>query len=187
MEILLGGLIVLVLVLGVALLRLQRQNHIPTAEAPSIDSAGVADELSRTVRTELAHAMNTLADRSTKDREEALKLGADLIARAGGEQLGKRADIIDTSMKAMQDSVTGRLSELNLALQSLRSDNDKQLSSVETAVTALAKRTENLTDILSNSQKRGQWGERLAEDMLRAAGFVEGVNYEKQKQIDQEE
>ena len=184
MEILLGGLIVIVLVLGVALLRLQRQNHIPTAEAPSIDSAGVADELSRTVRTELAHAMNTLADRSTKDREEALKLGADLIARAGGEQLGKRADIIDTSMKAMQDSVTGRLSELNLALQSLRSDNDKQLSSVETAVTALAKRTENLTDILSNSQKRGQWGERLAEDMLRAAGFVEGVNYEKQKQIE---
>lgn len=184
MEILLGGLIVLVLVLGVALVRLQRQNHIPTAEAPSIDSAGVADELSRTVRTELAHAMNTLADRSTKDREEALKLGADLIARAGGEQLGQRADIIDTSMKAMQDSVTGRLSELNLALQSLRSDNDKQLSSVETAVTALAKRTENLTDILSNSQKRGQWGERLAEDMLRAAGFVEGVNYEKQKQID---
>lgn len=184
MEILLGGLIVLVLVLGVALVRLQRQNHIPTAEAPSIDSAGVADELSRTVRTELAHAMNTLADRSTKDREEALKLGADLIARAGGEQLGQRADIIDTSMKAMQDSVTGRLSELNLALQSLRSDNDKQLSSVETAVTALAKRTENLTDILSNSQKRGQWGERLAEDMLRAAGFLEGVNYEKQKQID---
>lgn len=184
MEILLGGLIVLVLVLGVALVRLQRQNHIPTAEAPSIDSTGVADELSRTVRTELAHAMNTLADRSTKDREEALKLGADLIARAGGEQLGQRADIIDTSMKAMQDSVTGRLSELNLALQSLRSDNDKQLSSVETAVTALAKRTENLTDILSNSQKRGQWGERLAEDMLRAAGFLEGVNYEKQKQID---
>ncbi len=184
MEILLGALIVLVLVLGVALLRLQRKNNIPTAEAPSIDSTGVADELSRTVRAELAQAMNTLADRSAKDREEALKLGADLIARAGGEQLGKRADIIDTSMKAMQDSVTGRLSELNLALQNLRSDNDKQLSSVETAVTALAKRTENLTDILSNSQKRGQWGERLAEDMLRAAGFLEGVNYEKQKQID---
>ncbi len=184
MEILLGALIVLVLVLGVSLVRLQRQNHIPAAEAPSIDSAGVADELSRTVRAELAQAMNTLADRSAKDREEALKLGADLIARAGGEQLGKRADIIDTSMKAMQDSVTGRLSELNLALQNLRSDNDKQLSSVETAVTALAKRTENLTDILSNSQKRGQWGERLAEDMLRAAGFLEGVNYEKQKQID---
>ncbi|MEC7435042.1 MAG: DNA recombination protein RmuC, partial [Actinomycetota bacterium] len=30
------------------------------------------------------------------------------------------------------------------------------------------------------SQKRGQWGERLAEDMIRAAGLVEGVNYSKQ-------
>ena len=43
---------------------------------------------------------------------------------------------------------------------------------------------DNLNDVLSNSQARGQWGERLAEDMLRAAGFVEGVNYEKQATID---
>ncbi|NBN90758.1 MAG: DNA recombination protein RmuC, partial [Actinobacteria bacterium] len=33
---------------------------------------------------------------------------------------------------------------------------------------------------LSSSQKRGQWGERVVEDMLRAVGFIEGVNYSKQ-------
>jgi DNA recombination protein RmuC len=37
--------------------------------------------------------------------------------------------------------------------------------------------------VLSSSQARGQWGERMAEDMLRAAGFVEGINYEKQDTI----
>ena len=31
---------------------------------------------------------------------------------------------------------------------------------------------------------RGQWGERMAEDVLRLAGFVENVNYRKQVQIE---
>ena len=31
---------------------------------------------------------------------------------------------------------------------------------------------------------RGQWGERMAEDVLRLAGFHENINYVKQNQID---
>ena len=31
---------------------------------------------------------------------------------------------------------------------------------------------------------RGQWGERMAEDVLRLAGFVENVNYVKQTQVE---
>jgi len=37
---------------------------------------------------------------------------------------------------------------------------------------------------LANPQARGQWGERMAEDVLRLAGFVENVNYRKQTQIE---
>jgi len=40
-----------------------------------------------------------------------------------------------------------------------------------------------LREALANPQRRGQWGERMAEDVLRLAGFVEGINYEKQKQL----
>ena len=32
-------------------------------------------------------------------------------------------------------------------------------------------------------QARGQWGERMADDVLRLAGFVEGVNYRKQTAV----
>ena len=34
------------------------------------------------------------------------------------------------------------------------------------------------------SKARGQWGERMAEDVLRLAGFIEHVNYEKQVSVD---
>jgi len=55
---------------------------------------------------------------------------------------------------------------------------------MDKAIAGLAQRTDNLNEVLSSSQKRGQWGERLAEDILRSAGFVEGQNYSKQATIE---
>ncbi len=37
-----------------------------------------------------------------------------------------------------------------------------------------------LREALAGTKSRGQWGERMAEDVLRAAGLVEHVNYRKQ-------
>ena len=45
----------------------------------------------------------------------------------------------------------------------------------------LARTTNALRAALASTKKRGQWGERMAEDVLRAAGFSEGINYQKQK------
>ena len=36
----------------------------------------------------------------------------------------------------------------------------------------------------SAATARGQWGERMAEDVLQLAGFLEGINYHKQREID---
>ena len=48
----------------------------------------------------------------------------------------------------------------------------------------LADSTRMLREALANPQARGQWGERMAEDVLRLAGFTEHVNYRKQTQVD---
>jgi DNA recombination protein RmuC len=41
--------------------------------------------------------------------------------------------------------------------------------------------TAALRDVLVSPSSRGQWGERLADDVLRAAGLVEGVSYVRQR------
>jgi len=48
----------------------------------------------------------------------------------------------------------------------------------------LSRTTTQLKEALASSKVRGQWGERMAEDVLRLAGFIEGVNYSKQKSLD---
>ena len=43
--------------------------------------------------------------------------------------------------------------------------------------------TQSLAQILSSSQARGQWGERMVEDILQLMGMVDGMNYLTQNTI----
>src|SRR5262249_24102290 len=45
--------------------------------------------------------------------------------------------------------------------------------------TELAATTQALRQALASPKARGQWGERMADDVLRAAGMIEGINYRK--------
>ena len=156
--------------------------------APVLDTAALRAEMSaelartvtETVNASLAGAMHQMSERARLDREESIKMAAEKIAVSGGEQLGARAEVIDTTLKTFVGQMGQRLDALSTELQQLRQINNTQYDNVGKAVEALARRTDNLSEILSSSQKRGQWGERVVEDMLRAVGFIEGVNYSKQ-------
>ena len=73
------------------------------------------------------------------------------------------------------------------------SDDDRKRSFGELAhelrrqhegLSALTEHTQQLREALSSQKTRGQWGERMAEDVLRLAGFLEGVNYRRQATLE---
>ena len=185
--------VVIVLVAAVAALLYRQQSgavsgDVGATETNAIDTAALREDLSRelshtvnaTVANTVNQAMAQLSERARLDREESIKIAAESIAKSGGEQLGTRAQVIDTTLQNLATQMGQRLDALNTELNQLRQVNNTQYDNVGKAVEALARRTDNLNEILSNSQKRGQWGERVVEDMLRAAGFIENVNYSKQ-------
>ena len=47
------------------------------------------------------------------------------------------------------------------------------------SVGVLSETTTQLRQILSSSQSRGQWGERMVEDILNFIGLSEGINFDK--------
>ena len=61
--------------------------------------------------------------------------------------------------------------------------NAQHLGQLASSVSTLSQTTSHLRDALASQKARGQWGERMAEDVLRLAGFVEGINYHKQRAI----
>jgi len=102
------------------------------------------------------------------------------------QTLEEKKQLIDHQLERMN----GELEQLGELMQSLERDRAEkfgelaqqlQASGAQTA--ALLQATSTLREALVNSKTRGQWGERMAEDVLRMAGFIENVNYSKQKTV----
>ena len=79
------------------------------------------------------------------------------------------------------------VSDLVSTLRNERAEQDGRFTSglnhTLEATAKLADTTQFLREALASPKARGQWGERMAEDVLRAAGFVEGINYSKQQTL----
>ncbi|MFM8563083.1 MAG: DNA recombination protein RmuC [Acidimicrobiia bacterium] len=187
-------IIIALLVVAIALMAVNLRK--PTAPASSaageslsradIESAlasAQADALTR-MMDQMRHEREAIADEARKAQNDLLALATENIVKQGIDQFGTKAESIDKGLRTVADQVTARMQEIDRAIDELRESNSRQYGTVEQAVATLSKRTDNLREVLSNSQARGQWGERLAEDMLRAAGFHEGINYQKQSTID---
>jgi DNA recombination protein RmuC len=79
-----------------------------------------------------------------------------------------------------------QLHQLAESVRSLGSDTMFELGRVQSSLSAqadvaaqLRTTTADLREALANSNARGQWGERMADDVLRLAGLLPNVNYVK--------
>jgi hypothetical protein len=57
----------------------------------------------------------------------------------------------------------------------------ERLNKAANVTKELMETTQDLRQALSGTKSRGNWGERMAEDVLKLAGLIEGINYQKQK------
>ena len=191
------ALVAVIAVLVVVVLLQSRKTPAAPAVVPAEPTAQVdiAGPVSLATQQALNDALRSLAAQANEEREQILKqarddreqimrMATEMITKASGEELGKRAEVLDATMQGVKTDVNTRLNELNAELQKLRDSSSTQYGHMDKAIAGLTQRTENLNEVLSSSQKRGQWGERLAEDILRSAGFVEGQNYSKQATIE---
>lgn len=122
----------------------------------------------------------------TRSSEQFLQLAETRLSaqtKQGETSLDARKRLIDETVQ----QITQRLTEVGTVLQTLEKDRRQSHGSLvqhleQTARTTaeLQATTAQLREALANPQRRGQWGERMAEDVLRLAGFIEGINYTKQ-------
>lgn len=82
---------------------------------------------------------------------------------------------MDVHQREIRKAETDRVKEFTAIVESL--EQHKNLTS------ELKASTDTLAQVLSNNQRRGEWGERIIEDLLTANGLVEGVHFAKQKKL----
>ena len=105
--------------------------------------------------------------------------------RATGELDGKKA-VIDQQLGAMTFEL-GKVGDLVKSLEADRRSAFGQLANElqrqHEGLNSLTENTRQLREALASQKVRGQWGERMAEDVLHLAGFLEGINYRRQSTL----
>ncbi len=78
-------------------------------------------------------------------------------------------EMIQKLEKELQEAEKGRIASFSRLSESI----EKQMKQIDRLTTT----TEALGKVLSNNQMRGQFGEQVADNLLKMAGFVKGTDY----------
>jgi DNA recombination protein RmuC len=145
-------------------------------------------------RSVAASASGQLRHQASAEREAMVRAAVDTVVTVAGDRLGAHAEAGSRELRTRHEQfdqrvgeVRGelaRVAELVAALQRERAEQQGRVESRLAEVAAVGARlvdtTQSLREALANPRARGQWGERMADDVLRAAGLVEGISYRKQ-------
>ncbi len=149
-----------------------------------IDRVRELDEMALRLKESFAAiSYQALRDNS----EQFLNLAHETLrsqARSGEQTLDAKKQLIDQSLEVIGKEI-GRVHEL---VGQLEKDREQKFGELSQQLKGAAEQTARLHDTaeqlraaLANTRIRGQWGERMAEDVLRMSGFIEGINYLKQR------
>lgn len=103
------------------------------------------------------------------------------------KDLASKKELIDATLTQMKTE----LDKVHTTMQTLEKDREKKYTELTSHLKhsteqtqSLLNTTNQLKSALASTKTRGAWGERMAEDVLRLTGLIEGVNYAKQKSQD---
>ncbi|MCI0596253.1 MAG: DNA recombination protein RmuC [candidate division Zixibacteria bacterium] len=166
------------------------------------EAKAVAQELLAQTQAEKLADLNSIIDNLkvsfdalslnalTRNTDQFMKLAQQTLSgqtQAGGKELEGKKQLIDQTLEGMKSE----LARVKDCIQAYEKDRENKFGEIAAQLKATAENNRRLQEtadqlklVLANSKTRGQWGERMAEDVLRLAGFMEGINYRKQRLLE---
>jgi DNA recombination protein RmuC len=146
-----------------------------------------AEKNLQTMEKELTDKFSTISlDALSKNSAEFLRLAEEKLKSQtveGMKDLEGKKGLIDKSLTEMDKT----LSDVKQKIEAVDKGNveiSTLIKKHEDVTLKLKDTTDHLKQALASSKKRGEWGERMAEDIINLVGMVEGVNYIKQKTLE---
>ena len=146
----------------------------------------IKDEMEKSFKALSFEIANQSSDQLIKRSKEMY----DTKTSESSADLEGKKKLIDQSLTSMAKDMQERMEKVQKLMTDINQNVPAKYGQVSEAIGNISKQneilrqtTESLKIALSGSQQRGQWGERMADDILRVAGFIEGKNYLKQTQI----
>ena len=142
----------------------------------------------------LKDAFNALAAQAlAQNNQQFLQLAQEKLTQsqqATAQELTGKQSLIDQRLATIQTEVTAKLEKVTTLVTEIDKSRHASFTSLQQQIghtgeqlKSLQTTTADLKSALTNSRTRGQWGERMAEDVLRLAGMRENIQYRKQSTL----
>ncbi len=146
---------------------------------------------SRLSQDQLKESFSALSfEALSKSTEQFLKIANETLSKQteGGERdLEAKKKLIDQTLGSMKEE----LQKVQNLVTNFEKDRELKFGELSGQLKISAEQLNKLHDTTSqlkaalvSTKARGQWGQRIADDILRLAGFAEGINYQKDKSQD---
>ena len=165
---------------------LREQEQRVTAETRAVELTKHVEEQRRLLadtKAQLADQFKALSDDALKSNNAAfLQLAhqtlKQVVTSAEGD-LGQRQEAIKGLVKPLEES----LARYEQLMKKFESERENKYGRLENELHDIKRTAANLVAVLGNSRVRGQWGQKMAEDILRMCGLQEGLHYRKEQEI----
>jgi DNA recombination protein RmuC len=147
-------------------------------------------ELSETFKSLSLEALSKNTDEFMKRADDFMKLAEEKLKSQtieGKKELDGKKELIDQNIEVIGKTIA----EVQRKIEEVGKTSGEKFTEVATLIKKheevtfkLKDTTDHLRHALASSKKRGEWGERMAEDIIRLIGMVEGINYIKQKTLE---
>lgn len=149
----------------------------------------------------LQSAIGALQVQAGYERDAAVQAALAQVAVMGREQLGAESaavtadlaakkDVIESRLGQMQSEVRAEMDRMITLVGQLGEATSQRFGQVDSSLKAhaeitqhLSMTTQGLREALASPNNRGQWGERMAEDIIRSAGLIEHKQYRKRTSV----
>jgi len=142
------------------------------------DNGSNQEQITGTIEQKLTELLPVVLNQANED-----------LVRMANEKLSSETKQNRVDLDNKRDEITRMVKNLEDYVKTTEKDRIDSFSTLRTSLEEsrkiteqLSVSTENLKKVLSNNQLRGQFGEQVADDLLKMAGFVKGVDYEFNKE-----
>jgi len=145
------------------------------------------DEIINNLKLNFSSVSLEVLSKSTDEFLKLAKSKLDQEREATARELDSKKALIDQQLVTMNnglENVARILTDLEKDRIEKFQELSSQLQKTGEHTSELARITGSLREALASSKVRGQWGERMADDVLRMCGFVEDINYTKQTTLE---
>ncbi len=147
-------------------------------------------QLKSEVLSEIGLSFGSVSRDALKENtEQFLTLAEDKLkekSRENVQALENKKELIDNTLnqiKSEMDKVEGLITTLEKDRVEKFGELTQRIRDHAAQTELLTKLTGDLNSVLTDTRVRGQWGQRIAEDILNLVGMVENIDFVQQKQI----